>query len=140
MKFVGLVALALSVAPIVAGAQPAPPSKPLTPEALGKYEALLDFEAKATPYFRIGALAFRATTCNLRSAGWYQTIKWGAHQSVMAEAEKAGISPDEDGKIQAFEQMILKNVFDANPCSALMNSRTMFELDAVESRMTGGYH
>lgn len=90
------------------------------------------------------ALAYVAVGCRLRSWAWYQTIGESYTLTRIDVERKIGFTPFEHASGDSRDHNIEQAVFKENPvpgsCDRLRNSAVMADLDALQFRVTGGYH
>ncbi len=100
-------------------------------------KSLNDFHKKV-------ALAYVAVGCRLRSWQWYQSIGDAYTLTRIDVERKIGFTSFEHATGDSRDHNIEQAVFAANPipasCERLRNSPAMADLDALQFRVTGGYH
>jgi hypothetical protein len=102
--------------------------------------ALIVYESRMEPYYRMNGVAVAALNCRLRSDDWYRTIRRGVEMAAAKEAKGADFSSSEQDAIDAFSHKILVEEGYAHPCAKLVNSAEMDELDVFEDQLAGGHH
>ena len=106
---------------------------PVSSSALLKFNAVMGLPGKQF------TLAWRANICGLRSDRWFRVFSDGVYRLAFVEAERLNLRED---SLDALNALIQNDRIEANsmPCQRLVNTRTMDELDRIQSRMTGNYH
>lgn len=102
------------------------------------------YDAALNGFHKKVALAYVAVGCRLRSWQWYQSIGESYTLTRIDVERKIGLTAYEHASADSHDHKIEQSVFAANPipasCDRLRNSPAMDDLDALQSRATGGYH
>ncbi|MDI1278511.1 tetratricopeptide repeat protein [Methylobacter sp.] len=110
-----------------------------------KSKGILEYETTMLPFIRALAIANAAVACQLRSSDWLGSLATSQGLLELKLIDQLSLSNFEQGVVRYAQQEVIKQTQSEYPlstetCQKLVNSKEIDNLDALQYRMTGGYH
>lgn len=101
--------------------------------------ALLEYEQRVEPIFKISGLVTKTNICGLRSDLWSRRIQNGLALAVQRE-DNAGLTMAEKNAANSNGNEVVMSAARSMSCDSMANSPALQDLDRLDYQMTGGYH